>query len=118
MIGSKVGDYLIEEKLGNGAMGSVYKALDTVLHRPVALKFILSDFNDHPEMAKRFLAEAQVLASLNCPNIPILYGYLIWEGKGVMAMEYVNGRTLESLVLERGPRRFIIRTSRRTSSTR
>src|ERR1035438_7114473 len=84
-------------------MGSIYLALDTLLDRPVALKFILSDFNDHPDAARRFLAEAKGLASLNRPNIPILYGFFIWEGKGVMAMEYVDGETFEAIVRRRGP---------------
>jgi serine/threonine protein kinase len=103
MINTTVGQYLIKKKLGDGAMGSVYLALDTLLDRPVALKLILSDFNDHPEMASRFLAEAKVLASLNRPNIPVLYGYFISSGRGVMAMEYINGETLREMIARRGP---------------
>src|ERR1022692_1836020 len=103
MIGKQIEQYLVQKQLGHGAMGTIYLALDTLLDRPVALKFILSDFNDHPDAARRFLAEAKVLASLNRPNIPILYGYFIWEGKGVMAMEYVDGETFEGIVRRRGP---------------
>ncbi len=103
MIGEQVEQYLVQRKLGNGAMGSIYLALDTTLDRAVALKFVLSDFDNHPGMARRFLEEAKVLASLNRPNIPILYGYFIWRDHGVMAMEYVDGETFESMVSRRGP---------------
>ncbi len=103
MIGEQVQQYLVQKKLGDGAMGSIYLALDTTLDRPVALKFVLSDMNNHPGMARRFLEEAKVLASLNRSNIPVLYGYFIWNDRGVMAMEYVDGETFESMILRRGP---------------
>jgi serine/threonine protein kinase len=103
MIGEQVQQYLVQKKLGDGAMGSIYLALDTMLDRPVALKFVLSDMNNHPGMARRFLEEAKVLASLNRPNIPVLYGYFIWQDQGVMAMEYVDGETFESMITRRGP---------------
>jgi serine/threonine protein kinase len=103
MIGERVEQYQVQRKLGSGAMGSLYLALDTLLNRPVALKFVLSDFNNHPDIARRFLEEARVLASLNRSNIPILYGYFIWKDQGVMAMEYVDGETLEEMVRRRGP---------------
>ncbi len=103
MIGERVEQYLVQKKLGNGAMGSIYLALDTTLDRSVALKFVLSDFNNHPGMARRFLEEAKVLASLNRPNIPVLYGYFIWRDQGVMAMEYVDGETFEDMIMRCGP---------------
>ena len=103
MIGEQVQQYLVQRKLNEGAMGSIYLALDTTLDRPVALKFVLSDINNHPGMARRFLEEAKVLASLNRPNIPVLYGYFIWNDRGVIAMEYVDGESFESMILRRGP---------------
>ena len=106
MVGVQVEQYLVQKILKRGGMGAVYLATDTLLDTPVALKFILSDFNEHPDMAKRFVEEAKTLAKLNlmnCPNIPILYRYFIWEGKAVMAMEFVPGETLEELVRRQGP---------------
>ena len=103
MIGEQVQQYLVQRKLNEGAMGSIYLALDTTLDRPVALKFVLSDISNHPGMARRFLEEAKVLASLNRPNIPVLYGYFIWNDRGVIAMEYVDGESFESMILRRGP---------------
>jgi serine/threonine protein kinase len=106
MVGRRVEEYLVQKVIKTGGMGAVYLALDTNLDCPVALKFILSDFDDHPEMGKRFTEEAKTLSKLNlmhCPNIPLLYRYFIWEGKAVMAMEYVPGETLEDLVRRRGP---------------
>jgi serine/threonine protein kinase len=101
--GDQVEQYLIQRQLGNGAMGSIYLALDTGLDRSAALKFVLSNFNDHPGMRRRFEEEAKVLASLNRPNIPVLYEYFIWRNRGVMAMEYVDGETFENMVMRRGP---------------
>lgn len=103
MIGQEVRQYQVQKKLGNGAMGSIYLALDSTLDRAVALKFILSDFTNYPDVARRFLEEAKVLAALNSPNIPVLYEYFIWNNTGVMAMEFVDGETFESMVLRRGP---------------
>jgi serine/threonine protein kinase len=106
LIGRQVEQYLVQKPIKVGGMGAVYLAMDTMIDCAVALKFILSDFKDHPDMAKRFVEEAKTLSKLNlmnCPNIPILYRYFVWEGNAVMAMEYVPGETLEDLVRRRGP---------------
>ncbi len=92
--GSKLGPYEILMPLGAGGMGEVYRARDTRLARDVALKVVPEAVAQDPERTARFQREAQVLASLNHPNIAALYG--LEESAGVLAlvMELVEGPTL------------------------
>ena len=80
MIGQRIGSYTIVEKLGEGGMGVVYRATDSRLHRDVALKFIPEALAKDPQIMGRFEREAQVLASLNHPNIAAIYGLEENEG--------------------------------------
>ena len=73
MIGQTIGHYKIVEKLGAGGMGEVYRAEDTKLGREVAIKVLPEVFTSNPERFARFEREAQVLASLNHPNIAAIY---------------------------------------------
>jgi serine/threonine protein kinase len=85
-----IAHYRIVSKIGEGGMGVVYRATDTKLHRDVALKILPEAFaNDRDRMA-RFEREAQVLASLNHPNIAAIYGV---EERAIV-MELVEGTTL------------------------
>jgi len=96
MIGTTVGHYKIEAKLGEGGMGVVYKATDTKLTRTVALKF-LPDRVTQDEAAKaRFLQEAQAAARLNHNNICTIHGVEEVDGALFMVMEYVDGGTLRT----------------------
>jgi serine/threonine-protein kinase len=102
MIGSVVGNYRVVEKLGEGGMGAVYKAVDLMLEREVALKFLRPEFAGRPELAERFRTEAVILARLNHPHIATLYG-LSREGDQLfMVMEFVHGETLERLLERQG----------------
>ncbi len=96
MTGQTISHYRILEKLGEGAMGAVYKAEDTKLRRTVALKFLLKQ---EPELRERFLREAQAAAALHHPNICTLFE--IDEEHGFLAMEFVEGPTLKEKIKER-----------------
>ena len=73
-VGTKLGPYEILSPLGAGGMGEVYRAKDTKLKRDVALKVLPEAFASDPERMARFQREAEVLASLNHPNIAQIYG--------------------------------------------
>lgn len=102
MIGKTVSHYRIIEKLGQGGMGEVYRAEDTYLHRLVAIKVLPDEFAHDAERLARFQREAEVLSSLNHPNISTLYGLEESEGKRFIVMELVQGETLSHRLLK-GP---------------
>jgi tRNA A-37 threonylcarbamoyl transferase component Bud32 len=97
----QVGRYQIQEELGRGAMGVVYKALDPAIGRTVAIKTIrLSDLADPQERRRvheRLLREAQSAGMLSHPNIVTIYDVLEEEDVAYVFMEYVNGASLEKL---------------------
>ncbi len=92
--GTKLGPYEIRSPLGAGGMGEVYRARDSKLNRDVALKILPSMFTDDAERMARFGREAQVLASLNHPNIGSIYGLEDWNNLRVLVLELVEGPTL------------------------
>jgi|GEM_PF-56231 len=100
--GKHIGPYPIERELGRGGMGVVYLAKDTRLNRRVAIKVLPDVFAQHPERAARFRREAQLLASLNHPNIAGIYGLEEHEGHHYIVMEFVPGDTLSER-LANGP---------------
>jgi len=101
--GSKLGRYLIIERLGGGGMGVVYKAHDTELHRTVALKILPPHLCRHPEYLNRFRSEAHAHARLNHPNITTLYSLLELPAGEVLVLEFVEGQTLEQRLRAGGP---------------
>jgi serine/threonine protein kinase len=98
MIGQKIQNYQIESLLGEGGMGTVYKATDLVLGREVALKMLHSNLTKQSQFLERFKNEAQVLARLTHPNIAVLYNYIQQNEAFYMVMEYVEGKNIESLI--------------------
>ena len=79
-VGSRLGHYDVTALIGEGGMGQVYRATDTKLKRQVALKILPEAFAQDPDRLARFQREAQVLASLNHPNIAAIYGLEESEG--------------------------------------
>jgi Tol biopolymer transport system component len=95
MTPSTIAHYRISSKLGEGAMGEVYRATDSKLGREVAIKLIPEDFAKDSQRMARFTREAQVLASLNHPNIAAIYGVV--EDRALI-MELVEGQTLSERI--------------------
>ena len=104
MIGQTLGHYGIESKLGEGGMGVVYRAFDTHLDRPVAIKILRPEATVSPERKRRFMLEAKAASALNHPNIIHIYDVGEHDGVPYIAMEYVCGKTLEELIGRRGLR--------------
>ena len=99
MIGQTISHYQIDEKIGEGAMGEVYRARDLKLNRAVALKFIPAALVNEAQRLNRFEREAQLLAALNHPNIAAIHGVEEYLGKPFLVMELVEGETLADHLL-------------------
>src|SRR6185312_15341807 len=102
MIGQSLGHYRIETKLGEGGMGVVYRAFDTHLDRPVAIKILRADANTSPDRKRRFVQEAKAASALNHPNIVHIYDISSSDGTDYIAMEFVAGKTLDQLIGSNG----------------
>ncbi len=101
--GSQLGNYLIIGPLGEGGMGVVYKAQDTVLDRTVALKILPPHVTQNPDFMHRFRTEAHAQARLHHPNIVTLYSMFEVPAGFVLVMEYVEGQTLHQRIRSEGP---------------
>ena len=99
--GTQFGAYEVVALIGKGGMGEVYRARDLRLKRTVALKIISASFGD-PERIARFRREAELLASLNHPNIAAIYGLVDSGGSTAIALEFVEGQSLAERI-RRGP---------------
>ncbi len=104
MVGQTISHYRIEEKLGEGGMGVVYKARDTRLDRFVALKVLPADKVADPERKRRFVQEAKAASALNHPNIITIHDIDQADGVDFIAMEFVDGKALERLIPRNGMR--------------
>src|SRR5262245_42777618 len=105
--GTRLGSYEITAKIGEGGMGEVYRARDTKLNRDVAIKILPELLASDPDRLARFRREAQVLASLNHPNIAHLYGFEDAPAAGssqsavhALVMELVEGPTLADRIAQ------------------
>ncbi|WP_420630317.1 protein kinase domain-containing protein [Candidatus Leptofilum sp.] len=94
-IGSTVGSYRIEEKLGQGGMATVYKAYHERLDRYRAIKVLHTIFKDDDSFLRRFTREAQVVARLEHPNIVPVYDFAEHDGYPYLVMRFVQGETLK-----------------------
>ncbi len=102
MTGRVAGNYRILEKLGEGGMGAVYRAVDGMVERQVAIKVLKPEIASNPEVLERFRSEAVTLARLNHPSIATLYSFFRQEEEYFMVMEFVPGRTLEEVIRGEG----------------
>ena len=101
-VGDRLGHYDVTALIGEGGMGQVYQATDTKLKRQVALKILPEAFSADPERLARFQREAEVLASLNHPNIAAIHGLEEAEGIRALVLELVEGPTLADRI-KQGP---------------
>jgi Protein kinase domain len=102
-LGEAFGGYTIESSLGRGGMGAVYLATHARLDRKVALKVIAPELADDEEFRARFLRETQLAASLEHPNVIPIYDAGEVDGVLYLAMRYVAGPSLRTVLRERGP---------------
>jgi serine/threonine protein kinase/Flp pilus assembly protein TadD len=94
LVGRKVGNFEIVEMIGHGGMGIVYLARDTKLKRSVAIKSVPAALADDSTAQMRFKREAELLASLNHPNIAVIHDIIEEDKSGYLILEYVPGETL------------------------
>jgi serine/threonine protein kinase/WD40 repeat protein len=91
----QIGPYQIESKVGEGGMGTVFRAVDTRLNRFVAMKFLSNDVADS-DARRRFQREAQILSALSHPHILTVYDIGEWNGRQYLVTEFVDGGTLKT----------------------
>jgi len=105
VVGQTLSHFEIQQKLGQGGMGVVYRALDTRLNRAVAIKVLSPELLRDPGRQQRFVREARAASALNHPNIITIYEIDRDRDADFIAMEYVAGETLDAAV-RRGPMRL------------
>lgn len=94
--------YLLVSNIGTGGMADVYKAIDTILNREVAVKILRGELAHDPMTLLRFQREASAASKLSHPNVVDVYDVGESEGRHYIVMEYVRGRTLKQLIAQRG----------------
>jgi serine/threonine-protein kinase len=102
MTGRTIGNYRLIAKLGEGGMGKVYRAVELMVEREVALKSLKPEIAAQPGVLERFRSEAMTLAKLNHPAIAHLYTFFKDGDDFYMVMEYVPGSTLEQIIQKEG----------------
>jgi len=98
-----LGAYRIEGFIGAGSMGEVYKAVDTGLDRPVAIKLLIERHRDNPELRQRFVREGRAVAAISHPNVVQVFATGVFDDRPYIAMELLNGTDLGSEVERQGP---------------
>ena len=102
MIGSKLGSYEVEEEIGRGGMGVVYRARQPALRRQVAVKVLLPHLSKDAEFVERFMREARSAAKLHHPGLVTIFDVGELDGTYFFSMQWLQGKTLEEK-LEEGP---------------
>jgi eukaryotic-like serine/threonine-protein kinase len=98
MVGSQINQYKIQEKIGSGGQGTVYKALDTKLNRPAVIKVLPPELTARTANFKRFEREAQLCSQLDHPNICTIYDFNEANGVYYIAMQFIDGKNVRQLV--------------------
>jgi Tol biopolymer transport system component len=102
MVGQNLLHYRIVEKIGEGGMGAVYKAVDTHLDRPVAIKVLPPDKVANPERKQRFVLEAKAASALRHPNIVVIHDIAFDQSRDFIVMELVEGQSLDLVIGRKG----------------
>jgi len=102
LTGRTAGTFRIQDKLGEGGMGAVYRGVDMMVERTVAVKVLKPEIAGNPEIVERFRTEAVTLARLNHPAIATLYTFFREGAEYFMVMEFVSGSTLEDAIRHAG----------------
>ena len=102
MIGQVFGNYKVTQKLGAGGMGEVFRGVDMMLEREVAIKLLRPELASQAQVVERFRSEAVTLAKLQHPNIATLYSFMRQGDSFVMILEFVRGVTLDHVIQQRG----------------
>ncbi|MEU4565032.1 serine/threonine-protein kinase [Micromonospora sp. NPDC023956] len=101
--GLRLGDrYRLDARIGAGGMGEVWRAVDVLLGRTVAVKAMLPDVANDPDFARRFLVEAKAMASVNHPAVASIHDYGHSDGLTFLVMEFIDGQSLSDLLARRG----------------
>jgi len=103
LVGSSVGAYLITKRLGAGGVGEVFKGVDVMLKREVAIKVLRHELASDPVFLERFRREAQLHAKLSHPNVASVHAFLHEGDTQFLVMEYVPGVSLDEFVRSGGP---------------
>ena len=102
LLGTQLDGYLIEARLGRGATGTVYRARQLSLDRPVAIKILAERFADNPDLIARFMEEARAAGRLSHPNLVQVYDAGQASGRHYIAMEFLEQGSLEEMLLREG----------------
>jgi eukaryotic-like serine/threonine-protein kinase len=97
-----IGQYQVVEKIGEGGMGVIYKAVHSTLQQVVAIKALPDSFSSHPEVRQRFIREATIQAKVSHPNIVNILNFFELENSCYIVMEYVEGETLDAMIKRQG----------------
>src|SRR5882724_9039940 len=103
-LSGRIGKYEIVRAIGKGAMGQVYKAHDTILDRDVALKVMVANIVDDPDLKQRFEREARAVARMTHPNVVMVFDLgNHTDGSPFIAMELLDGQDLQKALRQRPP---------------
>ncbi len=102
MVGRRFGSYVVEQKLGEGGMGAVYRAIQPEIGKQVAIKFLAEHLSQNPQVVQRFFAEAKSVNLIQHDNIVDIFDFGQLEGHSFFVMELMKGHSLEAVLVSKG----------------